>query len=93
MKVDPDALRPLFEAKSAVFERLAEKAKSMGALHHRYMAGDGKVLVIDEWESAEGFQEFFAGQAEIPELMQEAGVQGPPEINVWQPVDETPDTF
>lgn len=93
LKVDPAALRALFESQPDVFAGVAEKAKAAGALHHRFLAGDGQVLILDEWVSAEAFQEFFSGQADIAALMQEAGVQGPPDIQVWQPMDDAPDLF
>lgn len=93
IRVDPEAIRGLFESKREVFEAVAEKAKAAGALHHRFGAGDGEMLILDEWESAEAFMEFFGNQPEINALMQEAGVQGPPEFRVWQSMDDAPDTF
>ncbi len=93
IKVDPEALRGLFESKREEFVALAEVAKSVGALHHRFAAGDGEVLILDEWESAEAFHQFFDGRPEIAALMQEAGVQEPPDIHVWQPMDDAPDAF
>ncbi|OHV37175.1 hypothetical protein BCD49_17720 [Pseudofrankia sp. EUN1h] len=53
-------------------------------MHHRFVVGDGEVLAIDEWESVEAFQGFFASQATIPALMEAAGVQGPPQVSVYQ---------
>ncbi len=35
-----------------------------GAIHHRFGVGDGFVLVVDEWETIEQFQQFFSN----PEL-------------------------
>jgi heme-degrading monooxygenase HmoA len=93
MKVDPAALRKLFESQPDVFQSIAEKAKTVGALHHRFLAGEDQVLIVDEWESAEAFQEFFSSEQEIAALMAEAGVKAPPEIQVWQPMTDAPDTF
>jgi heme-degrading monooxygenase HmoA len=93
VKVDPEVLRGLFESKREVLAGLGEVAKSAGALHHRFTAGDGEVLILDEWESAEAFQQFFGSQPEIAAIMQEAGVQEPPDIRVWQPMDDAPDIF
>jgi len=30
-------------------------------LHHRFVSGDGELMVIDEWETAKQFQSFFDG--------------------------------
>jgi hypothetical protein len=35
------------------FAKIAEAARSAGAIHHRFAIGDGFVLVQDEWDSAE----------------------------------------
>src|SRR5437764_15104117 len=40
---------------------IAEQARSSGCLHHRLAVGDGFILVIDEWDSAEQFRGFFDG--------------------------------
>jgi heme-degrading monooxygenase HmoA len=70
------------------------RARENGAIHHRFLASaDGTTLaVLDEWESAEGFQRFFGSSPEIPQMMQEAGVTSEPRITFWHPVD-TPDQF
>ena len=46
-------------------------AQTVGAIHHRFGIGDGFVLVVDEWESAEQFEAFFSNpdlQAFIGEI-------------------------
>jgi heme-degrading monooxygenase HmoA len=75
-------------------QEIAERAKSKGALHHRFHANvDGSgVLVVDEWETAEGFQQFFAENPDIGAMMAEAGVTSEPEASFWQLLD-TPDAF
>jgi heme-degrading monooxygenase HmoA len=73
-------------------EEVSEDAKPQGALHHRFLAGDGELLVVDEWETAEGFQKFFEGNEKIAKVTAEAGVTGPPDVSVFSPV-EAPGTF
>jgi heme-degrading monooxygenase HmoA len=77
---------------SEVINRIAEDGKSKGALHHRFYAGDGELVVMDEWESEEAFQAFFSSQQEIPQVMQAAGAQGEPSIEFLRPL-ETSDAF
>ena len=72
--------------------RIANDAKQRGATHHLFAAGDGEIVVIDEWPNPEAFQGFFASQREIPEVMAAAGVQGQPEITFSRKLD-TADEF
>ena len=73
---------------------ISERAKGKGALSHRFYANaDGSgALVVDEWESAEAFQQFFAESQDIGAMMGEAGVTSEPEASFWRQLD-TPDTF
>jgi quinol monooxygenase YgiN len=75
------------------FREVAGRAREAGALHHQFAAGDGIVLVIDEWESAGAFEKFFSD----PQLMEFIGSVGgdssvAPEITVGESVD-SPDKF
>jgi hypothetical protein len=71
---------------------IAEDGKSRGAIHHRFAIGDGFVLVSDEWESPQQFQEFFEGNEEIEAVVRDSGGQGEPEVTVAEAL-ETPDQF
>jgi len=75
-----------------VMRRIADAGKAAGAIHHQFAAGDGEIVVVDEWPDAQSFQDFFANQPEIPDVMREGGAQGPPEITVYRLLD-TPDRF
>lgn len=65
---------------------ISQKGKEQGAIHHQFAIGDGQVLVVDEWDTAEHFEAFFA-QPEIAEAMAAGGAQGPPTITVYEAVD------
>src|SRR3954447_9811960 len=71
---------------------IADDGKSRGAIHHRLGVGDGFVLVVDEWESPQQFQEFFEGNQEIESIIRDSGGQGPPDVTVAEAVD-SPDQF
>jgi len=68
------------------FEKIADQAKSAGALHHRFGIGDGFVMIVDEWGSVEQFQQFMSN----PDLQAFIGSVGaapvPPEITVAEAV-------
>jgi quinol monooxygenase YgiN len=91
-KVDTDKFERLLTERKADFIAVAKEGKSKGAAHHRFAIGDGEIVVIDEWTSAEAFQKFFEGQATVAEMLDQVGFQGPPEVTVLRAVD-TPDQF
>jgi hypothetical protein len=92
MSVDPGNVEKLWTERRADFEAVASAARAAGATHHQWGFGDDHVVIVDEWPDAETFQSFFGGQAKIGELMQAAGVQGPPEFQIVRAV-EGPDQF
>lgn len=93
LTVDPARFEALAREKQELMQAIAARAKEMGAIHHQFMAGDGEVLVADEWPSAEAFQAFFDDQGEkIGALMAEAGVSNEPQPVFWRPI-ETGDSF
>jgi len=61
--------------------QLSENAKASGCLGHRFAVGDGQVVVVDEWESAEQFQAFISSP-DIQAVMGEMGAQGEPQVTV-----------
>jgi quinol monooxygenase YgiN len=84
---DPARAKQVADADPERIRSIAETGRARGALHHRFAAGEGEILVIDEWESAEAFQSFFEENAEIPGLLEEIGVTGEPRVEVWQPLE------
>lgn len=91
---DPARIEQALTSDPERLKAVSERAKGKGALHHAFYANaDGSgVLVVDEWESAEGFQQFFAESQEIGEMMAEAGVTSQPQPVFWNALD-TPDRF
>jgi hypothetical protein len=74
------------------WEKNGETARASGAIHHRFGVGDGFVLVIDEWNSVEQFQQFFANP-ELQQFIGEVGANpGPPELIICEAV-ASPDQF
>jgi hypothetical protein len=73
------------------FEAIGNRAKSSGALHHRFGVGDGYVVAVDEWDSAEQFQGFFSDPA-LQEFIASIGGAGEPEVTITEAVS-SPDQF
>jgi quinol monooxygenase YgiN len=85
---DTAAFRKALEERAGEFEKIAEHAKESGCIHHRFALGDTYVLVIDEWETAENFEKFFANpdlQAFIASVGGDTGA--PPDITIAEAVD------
>ncbi|MEY2461062.1 MAG: hypothetical protein QOG30_2892 [Acidimicrobiaceae bacterium] len=91
-KADPADLEKVFIDHSAELQAISDDARSKGAIHHQFVAGDGEVLIVDEWDTAKSFQSFFEGQTQIPEILKSANVQGPPEFEIHEVMD-SPDRF
>jgi len=83
---DTAAFRQALTERAGEFAKIADEARAAGALHHRFGVGDGFVVIIDEWETAGQFQQFFSD----PELQAFIGSVGaapaPPEITVTEAV-------
>ncbi|MFE3293694.1 hypothetical protein [Rhodococcus sp. NPDC059234] len=71
----------------ALLEEITTDALALGAHHHRFVEGGGDLLAIDEWDSADGFRGFFSDNAKIAEITAGAGVQGPPVVEFFTPVE------
>jgi Antibiotic biosynthesis monooxygenase len=91
-EADPAKLVAAMNADESRWQRINAAAKENGCIHHRFLAGDGEVLVTDEWESAEGFQRFFQSNQDVPQVMADMGVTAEPTISFWEALD-TPDAF
>jgi hypothetical protein len=88
ISVDPAAMERAANEDRATFLGIAEHAKSNGAIHHEFWAGDGEVLAVDEWESPEAFQQFFEDQGQnIGQLMSAAGAQQPDQPRFYRKLD------
>ena len=68
-------------------EEISGSTKGAGMLHHRFVAGDGELMVVDEWETAEQFQNFFDGNPQVEQVMTSVGMTGPPEVSVFGSID------
>jgi hypothetical protein len=64
---------------------VSEQARAAGAIHHTFAADDGIVVLVDEWESPQQFEQFFA-RPDIQALVGEMGASGPPEITIVEVV-------
>lgn len=72
---------------------IVDDGRSHGALHHAFAEDEnGELTVIDEWESLEQFETFFAGQEDIKKVMAEVGMSGPP-VTAGYTIVDTPDRF
>jgi len=91
--VDPARFEQVAKENEAQMAAISEQGKQAGAIKHAFFAGDGEVMVVDEWPDEQSFLGFFEAQsAEIGELMQQAGVSSQPQPTFWRAID-TADRF
>jgi hypothetical protein len=93
LTVDPERFQQAASENVDRLQAIVEQAKQRGVMHHAFYAGDGEVMVVDEWPDEASFLGFFeAAGAEIGELMGTAGVSNQPQPTFWRQMD-TPDRF
>jgi hypothetical protein len=69
-----------------ISSKFGELSRTAGAIHHRFGVGDGFVIVVDEWQTAEQFEAFMANP-ELQAFIAETGAAGgPPEVTVTEAV-------
>ncbi len=91
VKGDTDQFRRFIGSEGDRLREVAQSARDAGAIHHRFGVGEGFVVVIDEWDSAESFQRFISSDAVVA-VIGEMGAQGEPEVDITEAVD-SPDQF
>jgi hypothetical protein len=81
---DTATFRQALAGRADEFVKITDQARSQGAIHHRFGIGDGFVVLVDEWETAGQFQQFFSN----PDLQAFIGSIGaapaPPEITITE---------
>jgi heme-degrading monooxygenase HmoA len=89
---DPSRAEQMASDQAETIKGVSEKARASGCLSHRfYGSDDGQILVVDEWESPEAFQQFFESTPEIPAMMADMGVTSEPDVTFWRQLDTNDD--
>ena len=73
------------EERADELKGISEQARAVGAIHHRFGVGDGIVILVDEWESPQQFQQFFARE-DIQALVAEMGASGAPDVTIVEAI-------
>jgi quinol monooxygenase YgiN len=79
-----------FAAQGDFLNQTSRRAQADGCLHHKFAAGDGEIVVIDEWRSREAFERFFADPS-IAQFVAEAGASGPPVVEFYEALESAGD--
>jgi quinol monooxygenase YgiN len=90
---DTATFRKALEERGDEFAAIADRAQQAGCIHHRFGIGDGFVVIVDEWDTAEHFQRFF-GDPELQAFIASTGAlaDAPPELTVTEAIT-SPDEF
>ncbi|MGD0853428.1 MAG: hypothetical protein ABSA07_08725 [Acidimicrobiales bacterium] len=78
---DTEQFEAYMAANSDRMSEISESAKAAGSTGHRFAVGDGQIVVVDYWDSAEQFQSFMSNPA-VQAVMGEMGVQGEPVVTI-----------
>jgi hypothetical protein len=90
---DTATFRQALQDRGDEFAAIAARAQAAGAIHHRFGIGEGFVMVVDEWESAERFETFFSDPG-LQEFIASVGAApGPPELLTFSDAVSSPDQF
>jgi heme-degrading monooxygenase HmoA len=87
LDADPAKFEEVAAANPDKIKGIRDRAVGKGLIAHRFIGkvDGGEVMVVDEWETAEQFQTFFAEVAEdVGSLMQEVGVTNQPQPEFWR---------
>ena len=89
---DTATFRQALADRAGEFAAISEQAKAAGGIHHRFGIGDGFVVIVDEWESVEQFQQFFSNP-DLQAFIGSIGAEpGPPELTIAEAV-ASPDQY
>ena len=86
---DTEVFRNFVEANAELLNGISEDSKANGAIHHRFAVGDGYVMIIDEWETADAFMGWFMSNEAVEKVMRESGAQGEPEISIGEALESS----
>lgn len=85
---DPAKFEEYARANPDQVQAVLDVAKRNGVIAHRFYAGDGEFMAIDEWPDGESFNAFFSEAGpQIGPLMEGAGATSEPVVTVWQKLD------
>jgi len=89
---DTARFRQALQDRAAEFADIAKRAQAAGAIHHRFGIGDGFVVIVDEWGTADQFQAFFS-DPELQQFIASTGAAlGPPDLTIGEAI-ASPDQF
>ncbi|GEL23443.1 hypothetical protein PSU4_23970 [Pseudonocardia sulfidoxydans NBRC 16205] len=88
-----DAFTAAYQRNAETMTAITADGRSKGALHHMFVENEnGDVMAVDEWETREQFDAFFAAQDDIRKVIAEVGLSGPPRTTSYRVIG-TADSF
>jgi len=89
---DTAKFRQSLTERAGEYDKISADARTKGGIHHRFGIGDGVVVIVDEWETVEQFQQFFSAP-ELQAFVASVGgdTSSPPQIIVAEAVATSSD--
>lgn len=87
LRGDVDKMKAVLAGGAETMEQVSAAAREAGALSHRFVVGDGELLVLDEWTSAQAHADFFSSNEGIRSLLGAAGLTAPPSTDVFETLE------
>jgi hypothetical protein len=82
---DTAMFRQALTERAAEFEKISADARAQGSLHHQFGVGDGFIVLVDEWETLQQFQQFFSNP-DLHAFIGSIGATGQPELTITETV-------
>ncbi len=83
---DTAKFRQALQARGNEFKEVADRARTAGAIHHRFGVGDDFVVVVDEWGTADQFRAFFADPSLQKFIASAGAAPTPPDVTITEAI-------
>jgi hypothetical protein len=89
---DTARFRQSLTERASEYDKLSADARTKGSIHHRFGVGDGYVVIVDEWETADQFAQFFSAP-ELQAFVASVGgdTSSPPDVTVSEAIAASSD--
>jgi hypothetical protein len=89
---DTDKFRTSLTQKETEYRQIGQRARTAGAIHHRFGIGDRQILIVDEWTDQASYEQFF-GESSLQQFIKEVGGNPDTAVATVTQAVSSPDQF